>query len=236
MNFPAHIQECFELIIVTNGELKMTLNDETIVLKKGKAVLIFPNLVHSMLQSRCEFVLCIFSPLLVSAYCSKISNSLPDNFTFDMPQNLLEILLSLDKTSSTLAKKGFLYLLCDHFNQDRTYQKQSNDHKNILVKIFQYIENNYKQECNLKSLSNEIGYDYTYLSRHFKNSVGVSFNNYVNFYRLTNACYLFENTQKSITDCANDSGYTSIRSFNRNFKKQFGITPSEYAQKLKSSH
>lgn len=232
--FPAHIQECFELIVVTSGELNITLNKNSLSLKKGEAVLIFPNIVHSMLPSECEFVICIFSPLLVTAYYSKISNLLPDNPIFAMPQNLLDILIKMDKESSILAKKGFLYLLCDCFDKNRTYTKQKDGDYTLLIKILHYIETNYKKECTLKSLSENIGYDYTYVSRIFKDLVGLSFNNYVNYYRLNNACYLFENTKHSITNCALESGYTSIRSFNRNFKNQYGITPSEYAQKLKN--
>ncbi len=229
--FPAHIQECFELIIVTKGTLNLTINDKTVHLKENNAVLIFPNLIHSMLPNECEYFLCIFSPILVSAYYSKVSKLLPDDLIFDMPENLLDILKNTNKNSSTIAKKGILYLICEYFNRGRTYSEQNEETNNVLVKIFHYIENNFKNECNLKSLSNEIGYDYTYISRLFKNTVGVSFNNYVNFYRLNNACYLFENTKQSITNCALESGYTSIRSFNRNFKKHFGVTPSEYTKK-----
>ncbi len=232
IEFPSHIQECFEMIVVTKGVLNMNIDNQTLSLKEGKGLLIFPNIIHSMLPNECEFIICIFSPLLVSAFNSKTSNLLPDNFVFDMPENLLNILQNIDKNSSTLAKKGFLYLLCDHFNQGRTYSKQK-EQTNFLIKIFQYVEENYKQDCNLKTISEKIGYDYTYVSRHFKDTVGVSFNSYVNFYRLSNVCYLFENTKESITNCALESGYTSIRSFNRNFKKQYGITPSEYTRNIK---
>lgn len=230
LEFPAHIHECFELIVVTKGELKMMLDKAIVTIKKGEGVLIFPNLIHSMLPNDCEFFINIFSPFLVTAFYSKVSDLIPDNFLFKMPEHLLNILRSLGKNSSKLAKKGFLYLLCDHFNQGRNYIKQKNDQKNVLGSIFKFIENNYNGDCTLKSLSKHLGYEYTYLSRIFKEYVGISFNNYVNFYRLNNACYLFENTKQSITDCAHESGYTSVRSFNRNFKNQFGVTPSEYTK------
>ena len=231
--FPAHIQECFELIVVENGRLNFTLNNEKLEINKGEAILIFPNTVHSMLPNTCEYTICIFSPLLVSAFYSKISNFMPDNYIFKMPENLLQILQNTDKNSSTLAKKGFMYLLCDCFNQGRTYTKHKDEETNLLVKIFRFIEKHYKEECNLKILAGKIGYDYTYISRYFKETVGISFNNYVNFYRLNNVCYLFENKKQNITDCAFESGYTSIRSFNRNFKNRFGITPSEYTKNIK---
>lgn len=60
LEFPAHIQECFELIVVTKGELKMMLDKTVVSIKKGEAVLIFPNVVHSMLPNSCEFLLTFF--------------------------------------------------------------------------------------------------------------------------------------------------------------------------------
>ncbi|MBO5019498.1 MAG: AraC family transcriptional regulator, partial [Clostridia bacterium] len=64
--------------------------------------------------------------------------------------------------------------------------------------------------------------------RFFKNMIGISFNRYVINYRLSHACYLLNNTDSSIINCAIDSGFYSIRTFNRNFKTQYGITPEEY--------
>lgn len=56
--------------------------------------------------------------------------------------------------------------------------------------------------------------------------------NYVNQYRINNACYILNNSNCSILQCALDSGYTSLRSFNRNFKSIIGITPNEYRKSM----
>lgn len=55
-----------------------------------------------------------------------------------------------------------------------------------------------------------------------------SFNAYVNHSRLSHACYLMENSDMPIIQCAYDSGFTSLRSFNRNFKAYYKVTPAEY--------
>lgn len=78
------------------------------------------------------------------------------------------------------------------------------------------------------TLARDTGYDYSYLSRYFKKSTGVSFNFYVNHYRLSTACYLMENTTMPIIRCAMDSGFVSLRSFNRSFKEYMGAAPSQY--------
>ena len=58
--------------------------------------------------------------------------------------------------------------------------------------------------------------------------MGLSFHRYVNMRRLNYAAYLLANTDATCVSCALESGFASLRSFNRNFKKEFGITPAEY--------
>jgi len=83
-------------------------------------------------------------------------------------------------------------------------------------------------ECSLYDLSKSTGYDYSYLSRYFKKTVGISFNTYVTQFRLSNACYLLENTDEPIVQCAFESGFSSLRIFNRSFQKELHTTPTQY--------
>ena len=80
----------------------------------------------------------------------------------------------------------------------------------------------------MKRLSQETGYSYAYLSRYFKGIVGIAYNDYVNKYRINHACYLLLNSDCSVLQCALDSGYESLRSFNRNFIEYMSVTPNVY--------
>ena len=62
---------------------------------------------------------------------------------------------------------------------------------------------------------------------------GVQFNrltfvSYVNQYRISRACYILKNCGKTVVECAYDSGYTSLRRFNRNFKLYVGVSPRNF--------
>ena len=103
----------------------------------------------------------------------------------------------------------------------------------MLYKIFQFVEENFSGECSLEKLSTQIGYDYAYLSRYFKKTTELTFNAYVIQHRLNHACYLMENTDLPIVQCAYESGFKSLRSFNRCFKDNYQITPSQYRKNLK---
>ena len=71
MNFPRHIHQSFEIILVTGGEMKASVDSETYTLKEGDALLIFPNQVHSISSEESSHVTYIFSPLLVNSFYSR---------------------------------------------------------------------------------------------------------------------------------------------------------------------
>ena len=67
------------------------------------------------------------------------------------------------------------------------------------------------------------------LSQIINAELGKSFACYVNEFRIRNACELLvNNSEKSVTDIALESGFSSKSSFNTIFKKQTGLTPSDY--------
>ena len=226
-SFPAHLHQCFELIWLRSGEMEVTVDGQTVLLTAGQALMIFPNQIHALRSTHSEHLLCIFSPRLVQAFSTKLENRVPTDSRFFPDTYLTEALARLD-TASTTVKKGVLYSLCGQFDEAAVYRTRPSGREELLHRIFHFVENHFAGECTLSALADALGYDYAYLSRYFKRTVGMPFNTYVNHYRLSHACYLMENRRLSVTQCALDSGYASVQSFNRNFKLAFGITPTAY--------
>ena len=230
-SFPLHLHQCFEIIFLRSGEMQVTIDGQSVTLTPGNAVMIFPNQIHSLQSTESEHLLCIFSSKLVQAFSSKLTNQLPQSNLFETDDYLLQAIANLDDQSISAEKKGVLYMLCSQFHKQTTYRPHATDRDDLLHKIFSFVEKEFSGDCTLAALANEIGYDYSYLSRFFKKAVGMPFNTYVNHFRLNHACYLMDNSHISILSCALDSGYTSMRSFNHNFKQVFGISPTEYRKK-----
>ena len=232
-NFPTHLHQSFELIVIRSGEMEVTIDNNLYSLKKGESVLIFPHQLHSLSSKNCEHMLCIFSPELVKEYSSKVVNKKPVCNMVLLNKYLIDALDNLLVDSSAFEKKGILYSICAEFAKNAEYEKRLSSEESLLQNIFEFVEKNYNDNCELLSLAENTGYSYSYLSRYFKNITGISFNTYKNRYRINKACYLMDNFNYSILHCALESGYKSIRSFNRNFKNTLGITPIEYRSKLK---
>jgi AraC-like DNA-binding protein len=220
------------VIAILEGEMRVTVDEKVFVLKPSQALLIFPNQIHSLQSEYSRHILCIFSSKLVQAYHTKVADKIPQSNIFYPDLYLLNALESLENASS-IERKGVLYSLCGKFDKEANYVAKTSDHQSLLYRIFAFVEEHFAEDCSLVALSELLGYDYAYLSRFFKKIVGISYNTYVNQYRLSHACYLMDNTDHSIVQCAYESGYASLRSFNRNFKVLFGITPAQYRKRLK---
>jgi AraC-like DNA-binding protein len=102
----------------------------------------------------------------------------------------------------------------------------------ILNDLHQYMnENRPWTDFNLRlgRLAEYINVNPHQLSQIINGELGKSFACYVNEFRIRNACeLLINNSEKSVTDIALESGFSSKSSFNTIFKKQTGLTPSEY--------
>lgn len=98
----------------------------------------------------------------------------------------------------------------------------------LSSQILIYVNDNYKSDITLDTLAQHFGYTKAYLSRYFSSSFGVGFCEYLSALRLKNALALMNEKKYSITECALESGFNSMRSFYRVFRNEFGCSPREY--------
>ena len=59
----------------------------------------------------------------------------------------------------------------------------------------------------------------------------MGFNDYINSIRVSNACKYLTKSDRSVTEISDLVGFNTMRTFNRAFQKQMGMTPSEYRAK-----
>ena len=228
-SFPPHLHSSFEFIVVTSGEMEITVDKKQYRLKEGQALLIFPNEIHSLATpSHSAHFLCIFSVKLVQAFSGIFNNKRPENHLFVPDLYILNCLKELQGCNDLLKIKGVLYCLCSQFNDNAVYTDRKNNNTDLLFTIFKFVEINYNKNCSLESLSESTAYHSVYLSRYFKKCTGMTYTDYVNRYRINEAGYILRNSDENILQVAYDCGFDSLRSFNRNFKLVTGFTPSRY--------
>ena len=226
-SFPLHIHSSFEFVTMLEGEMEIIIDNKMYNVKSGEGVLIFPNQRHT-LKTAGKHVLCIFAPDMVKSFATKNSGKIPADNLFLVDEYLVDILNNIEDSTQIIEKKGFLYLLCAGFEKNAEYTEPEYANNDILYGIFKFVEDNFKTDCNLSIAALKLGISYSYLSRYFKKITGMSYNNYLNSYRISKACYLLHNTNLSVLECAYEVGYDSLRSFNRNFKLLTNTTPKNY--------
>ena len=97
-----------------------------------------------------------------------------------------------------------------------------------ITEACRYIQENCDQMLTLQSVSDYVGFSTYYFSRVFKSLTSTSFLEYLTMQRIKKAQSLLADSSLSITDIAYQSGYTSISTFNRVFRKSRGCSPTEY--------
>ena len=95
--------------------------------------------------------------------------------------------------------------------------------KNVLT----YCSEHYTEPLTLEILSRELHLNKYYISHIFKERMNIGFSDFVNSLRIEHACNLLEKGS-NITDIAFASGFSSIRTFNRVFVQNTGMTPRDY--------
>lgn len=232
-SYPLHIHGCFEILVVTEGEMQVTVGQSTRLLRRGEAALIFPNRIHGMKTPReSAHRLCVFSGELVGSYRRKVQGLVPREPFFTPDPLCFAAWEALGEGENRNTVKGILYLLCGAFDRGADYQPTPADGEDaLLYGLLSYVEENFTGECTLRSLAARFTYDYAYLSKFFIRQVEMPFHEYVNRRRISEACRLLDTTGMGVLEIAESSGYRSLRTFNRNFRAMTGKTPAEYRRR-----
>ena len=116
--------------------------------------------------------------------------------------------------------------------QPRQAEKQldENSLKNMMIKNKLYLNAN----LTISELAFQIGTNRTYLSTVLNKNMKISFLDYVNSFRIKEACRIFESGKFSaIEEVAEKAGFNSLSTFRRAFKKEINMTPVQFIKECK---
>jgi Response regulator containing CheY-like receiver domain and AraC-type DNA-binding domain len=169
-------------------------------------VYIFTSLVNAALASTLNS-----TGIPMSKVFSDYSNPFIDAYKFCNPDEAEAWLLStIDK-------------VMPYFYEARGYKTKS-----IVQQAKKIIEENYKLDINTEILSKMLFLNKDYLGRIFKLSSGFSVNDYINRVRTAKAKELLREGRLKVYEIAEQVGYSDEHYFSTLFKKNTGMTPSEY--------
>lgn len=254
----------FEIIYVHQGTARYHINYDYFNSQAGDIILVQPSNMHSIHPiADKEQVTDTFSIHLDNLgrstidsysqrYLQPIHNGhfqLTNRIQVDMPGYdkiktcLFEIfdLVKEEKLYYDMMLKSklheFLYLLFKfryvnrHYTDD-TYQKYQK-----LKRLIDYINTHYAENLTIPFLADYFGYSRTHFMTIFKQHTGSSCLEFLLQVRLNKACELLVRSPLPIQTIASQVGFSNLSNFNRQFKKNYQLTPKQYRNQFnKTNH
>lgn len=97
-----------------------------------------------------------------------------------------------------------------------------------VQKVMQYIQINLNQDLTPETIAQGVNFSPGYISRRFKEEVGVSLGSYIASRRIEVACQLLEKTTMTVREISSYVGIPDWNYFTKVFRKEKNCTPSQY--------
>ncbi len=98
----------------------------------------------------------------------------------------------------------------------------------VIVQIMKWIDENFQSEFQLEALAAEIHLSPNHVSYLFQKSTGYTITSFLTIRRMQHAAVLLKTTSLSIQQIGQRCGYSNYSYFCQAFKKNMGMTPSQY--------
>lgn len=170
----------------------------------------------------------------VKEYYEKIEKKMKEMNACTAKEELAKNAAYLQIKASLLELLSVLYQ-----NQCLTYMKEvrGGDETAIenLKKVISYLNENYASPVRLEQLAGLINMNPQYLCRYFKRNTGKTITEFINEIRIEKAARALLETEDKIITIAQNTGFENAGYFIRRFKKEKGMTPSEYRKSQNST-
>lgn len=235
-----HSHHFTELFYVLNGKGEFVINDKTFEIQKDDFIIVNSNVSHNETSSSedpLHYVVMGTDELEFEISSGK--NYFIYNFASHNKQLLFYIksILAEMKTQDD----HFEYV-CQNLFQNLIYHiqrwtkiqflgTQSQKTNKECRFIEQYLNEHFREDISLQSLSEIVHLSKYYLAHAFKEYRGVSPINYLTQIRINEAKHLLETTDFSAAKIADFTGFSSQSYFSQIFHKEIGMTPNQYRKK-----
>lgn len=254
-----HWHEEYELLVITKGQGTAHIGNRRFDFGQGDILFADSQLLHSLSAppgTPLSFYAVVFGRDLISSYGNddiqqkyikrQASGGLlfRDHFPAgsaacgQLTPPLAEIRSLCHKGtdgSELLIKSELLRLwhfLCQSPAVPANAARGGNDAKTALVKdILQFLHQNYNGSLTLPMLAGRFYMSEGQFCRFFKSQVNMTVMEYLNYYRIGEACGMLRDSSLPVSAIALECGYANISYFNRTFRRYMHCTPKEYRRK-----
>jgi len=235
------------LILALQGTGCVVLNNELIPLHCNESLLIFPGQMHHYVNLNVPTRQWFFITFqLVSDHAIiNLRSTVAHVYlkTWQLVDALVADYRSPRRNAPEVASRisHRLWLLLIHLSTRQTRRPHKPQMRSgqaqrdyaLLLKIQRHLEGSLAKSIRVEAIAEHAGISRSRLQERFSALMGMGIANYIRRHRLKLACQMISTTHDSLTRVAELCGFSSLYSFSRTFKRQWGISPLEYRRRLR---
>lgn len=148
-----------------------------------------------------------------------------------MIRNMIELMRSMEEYYLDEVKSLLWALLLEIARKNRREndgQPGPEKYQAIISRALDFISDHYAQDIRVGELAGMCHISETHFRRVFHACMGISPAEYINLVRIRMACDFMKKGNESVSVIANRVGFEVLSTFNRNFRKIMGVSPSEW--------
>lgn len=246
-NMPFHWHREIELILIYEGAFDLFLDEKEVWAKAGDLLLIEGGIIHGGIPQNCIYSCIVFDfqrLLMHTDACKQYLRPLKEHRIrlrqhFTKGDALCSAALPLFESAGErrpgweLTVLGGLFSLFGTIFEQKQYTSDGLSAKSVyktelLRPVLEFIETHYESPITLDTLSRIAGMSPKYFCRFFHSFIHRTPIDYLNYYRIERACFLFGTTELSVTEVAYRCGFSDSNYFARIFRKYKQMTPKQY--------
>ena len=215
-SYIAHLHNDLELIFVSQGEIEMTVENQSTLVKENEFALILPNQIHSYrtVSESSKVLVAVFAKDYVPEFYHTIVKKTAGSNLFRMCERdrdffLQKIYLAQSPPPNRLWLSICFSLACAVFLSTAVLIESEHESKSklLLHRMLGYVSEHYRENITLDDMARALGYERHYISRCFHEHLSKNFKQFVNEYRINYAKHLITTAsgQMSMTEIANSN-------------------------------
>lgn len=237
--FEPHLHREIEIIALYDGRATLTVDGQSYEMEAGDFLLVAPYCIHSYTADEdVEVGKFIFAPDLLAEMERVFDDRYPLCPIIRRGQaetaglhHLSEEILEKYMQVSPPMQKAYLTLLTGKLLDLCELRKRPVQNTDTMEQVFDYCRRHFREKLTRRTVAQALHISESHLSHLFCCKLKINFCQYLNNLRINEACRLLTQTDKSVIDIGEESGFSSLRSFNRVFVKHCGVTPSAYRKR-----
>ena len=227
-----------EIIHCETGRILVTLNGQIVTLYPGDSVYCYSRDIHQVSSEKGSVnSMIVFSPLKLprDLPISRLQSPIIRNDTvfhsaFDVVYREINELPPYYEELSYSSLSQYLILLMRSYPQAEPLSADKLHKVSEQKRLVETLTNS-SAYITFQDAARMMGYSESYFSRYFKSIFGVTFSQYMNAIKTSDAMLLLcGNPEMTITQVADHCGFNTIRHFNRVFKELTGVSPSDFVR------